>query len=514
MTLQAFFITVLAVCLGLCAEAENRPNIVLIMADDMGYSDIGCYGSEISTPHLDQLAADGLRFRQMYNTSKCSTTRSCLLTGRYVSRKSHKLNSEHGPILGELLQAQGYRTLWSGKNHSNIRPPERGFDRFYGFQGGACSFWNPGDKMPDGSVFPSTSSYEWMVDDEWIKPFVPKDPDYYMTDAITDTALQWLGEYKDDQQPFFLYLAYNSPHWPLHAKDQDIAKFKGTYDVGYQVIRAQRYQRMIEAGVIDKATTPLFPEDIPEWTSLSKKEQKLESQRMEVFAAMVDNLDQNIGRVIDHLKADGKWDNTIVFFLSDNGASHEREKIYQRAFKKYKPTGQEKIGGVMTFETVGPSWARVSNTPFAKHKSMSHEGGVCTPMVVRWGKGITGAGAFTDTPAHVVDILPTLVELSGGSYPNIFNEAPLKPMEGISLVPTFTGSAVTQRNIPIGFDFGGGQGVRDGVWKLVRAGKQPWELYNLKTDRSECNNLASDYPERVAEMEASFNAWVERCNSF
>ncbi|MEM6916470.1 MAG: sulfatase-like hydrolase/transferase, partial [Verrucomicrobiota bacterium] len=210
---------------ALAVEGDQRPNLIIIMSDDMGYSDLGCFGGEIHTPHLDRLAGEGLRFTRMYNTAKCTTTRSSLLTGRYVPPTTWTNNYETGPTIGEVLKGAGYRTLWSGKNHSHIRPPDRGFDRFYGFQGGACNFWNPGDAMQDGSAFPHIVAYEWMVNDKWLPKYIPEDPDYYMTDVITDNALAWLKEYEGESQPFFLYLAYNSPHWPLHAKPEDIRKY-------------------------------------------------------------------------------------------------------------------------------------------------------------------------------------------------------------------------------------------------------------------------------------------------
>lgn len=249
-------IFVAAIALTITTWADQRPNIIVILCDDMGYSDIGCYGSEINTPNLDKLAVNGIRYSQMYNTSKCNTTRSSLLTGRYVLGPTSEANYDAGPLIGELLQAAGYRTLWSGKNHSRVRPPERGFDRFYGFQGGACNFWNPGDKLQNGGKLPHIKAYEWMVDDKWHKTYIPEDPNYFMTDAITDNAISWLNEYQKDNKPFFLYLAYNAPHWPLHAPEKDIAKYKGVYDAGYQKIRQARYQRMIEKGIIDPETAP------------------------------------------------------------------------------------------------------------------------------------------------------------------------------------------------------------------------------------------------------------------
>jgi len=515
--MRKFLITItLALSILNCSTTQStinfikkKPNIILIMADDMGYSDIASYGGEIKTPNLDTLANNGLRYTQMYNTSKCTTTRSSLLTGRYVTAKSFNINYEQGPVLGEVLKTQGYRTLWSGKNHSSIRPPERGFDRFYGFQGGACNYWNPGNALQDGGKFPYILAYEWMVDDKWIKNYIPKDPHYYMTDAITDNALNWLEEYKDDEQPFFLYLAYNTPHWPLHAKDKDISKYKGVYDSGYQKIRQARYNRMVKEGMIDPKITSLFPEDIPQWESLTRTEQLLESKRMEIHAAMVDNLDQNIGRLIEQLKTTKQLDNTLICFFVDNGASHERGT---RTLTNYKPKGDEKMGSVMSYEYVGKNWARVANTPFAKHKITSHEGGVCSPMIAHWPDGIKFMGHDINTPVHLVDFMSTVLELSGGKYPSSLNGKKTKAIEGTSLVPTFSGQHI-DRKYPIGYYFGMGKGLRDKDWKLVSYKKKKWELYNMKIDRSETNNLASKMPKKVKELEEKYKIWVTRCEA-
>jgi arylsulfatase len=494
--------------LTLSVMAE-RPNIIIIMADDMGYSDLGCYGSEISTPNLDQLADEGIRYSQMYNTSKCTTSRSALLTGRYVSRKTWDQNYSAGPTFGEIAKAAGYRTLWSGKNHSTILPPERGFDRFYGFQGGACNFWNPGGSLRDGGAFPYIKAYEWMVNDQWLKSYIPEDPDYYMTDAITDNALTWLKQYQGEEQPFLLYLAYNAPHWPLHARDRDIAKYKGAYDAGYQAIRQARYERMVEKGYIDPETAPLHPETIKDWNTLSAKQKKLEAQRMEIHAAMVDSLDQNIGRMVDELKAQGELENTLILFFVDNGASHERDT---RAKKNYKPTGTEKMGSVMSYECIGKEWARVVNCPLARHKTTSHEGGVCSPMIAHWPKGMGQAG-WDHQPAHLVDIMSTVMELSGQDYPAQYKGKTAKPIEGVSLVPSFSNKSLAHRKSVIGFDFGLGRGIRDGKWKLVSYKNDAWELYDMSTDRTETKNRALQMPEKVKAMEKAFNQWKAQCSA-
>ncbi|EDM29172.1 arylsulfatase [Lentisphaera araneosa HTCC2155] len=497
--------TTVTIGLILTASADQRPNIIVIMCDDMGYSDLGCYGSEIQTPNLDKLAANGLRYSQMYNTSKCNTSRSSLLTGRYVIGKTSDTNYDAGPLISEILQNAGYRTLWSGKNHSRVRPPERGFDRFYGFQGGACNFWNPGEKLQDGGKLPHIKAYEWMVNDKWHKTFIPEDPNYFMTDAITDNAISWLNEYEKEDKPFFLYLAYNAPHWPLHAPEKDIAKYKGVYDAGYQKIRTARYKRMIEKGIIETETATLFPEQIKSWERLSEKERKLEAQRMEIHAAMVDNMDQNIGRVINTLQKQGELENTLILFFSDNGASHERDK---RAFKNYQPTGNEKMGSVLSYECIGRDWARVVNTPLAKHKATSHEGGICTPMVAYWPKGMTNTGGWNHEPVHLVDIMSTVLDLSHQKYPIKFNGKQTKPLQGTSLVPTFSQKALAQRKFTMGFDFANSKAVRKGKWKLVSYKKGPWELYDMSKDRTETLNLAKQNPELVETLKKEFYQWI------
>ena len=503
--ITAFFIFI---SLALQA-ADKRPNIVLILCDDMGYSDIGCYGGEIQTPNLDSLAAGGIRYSQMYNTSKCTTTRSSILTGRYVTGASTGINYVKGQTIGEVLKAAGYRTLWSGKNHSSIKPPERGFDRFYGFQGGACNFWNPGDQLQNGGKFPHIKAYEWMVDDKWLPKYIPEDPNYFMTDVITDNAVSWLKQYSGEDKPFFLFLAYNAPHWPLHAPDKDIAKYKGVYDGGYQKIRQARYKKMIDLGVIDPKTAPLYKADIADWNSVPEKEQKLEAKRMEIHAAMVDNMDQNIGRVMDLLKKQGEFENTLFLFLTDNGASHERD---MRAFKNYTPTGKEKMGGVMSYECIGYNWSQVANTPLARHKTTSHEGGVNTPLIAHWPKGIKKTNSWEHQPAHLVDIMSTAIEMAGANYLEEFNGKKTMPLQGLSLVPTFSAKKLGARKTPIGYNFGRGKGVRSERWKLVSYKNGPWELYDMVNDRTETKNLADKMPEKVSEMIKLYDQWFATAN--
>lgn len=490
--------------------AAEQPNILLIMVDDLGYSDIGCYGGEIETPNLDRLAANGLRYSQVYNCSKCNVSREALLMGRYVSRVSEHQNFASGPTLGELAQRAGYRTLMSGKNHNNIRPTERGFDRFFGLQGGLSNFFCPAAKTADGRALPYTKTalLEWMVDDQWVEPFVPQDPEFYVTDAITDNALGWLKEYKGEEKPFLLYLAYTAPHYPIQARAEDVAKYDGRYDAGYQVIRQRRYERMVREGIIDPAITPLHPQNITQWETLTSKQQQQEADLMEVYAAMVDRVDQNIGRVLNELEAQGELENTLILFVSDNGAERVRCKSDKSS---YQPNGTEEQGGAFTWTSIGNQWVSVANTPMGFYKKSSYEGGVCTPMIAHWPNGIQSKNGWVHDPAHLVDVMATLLDLSDQAYPAEFNGKPAKVNEGISLLPSFANQPLAKRTHPIGNDYKFGRMIRDGQWKLVQFKDQPWELFDLSQDRSETRNLALKMPEKVADMKKAYDQWSQDC---
>lgn len=497
--------------LMMSALADTKPNILLIMVDDLGYSDIGCYGGEIETPNLDRLAKNGLRYAQVYNCSKCNVSREALLMGRYVNRQSEHQNFASGPTLGELAQQAGYRTLMSGKNHNKIRPNERGFDRFFGLQGGLSNFFCPAAQTATGQPLPysQTSLVEWMVDDEWVDPFIPQDPDFYVTDAITDNGIKWLKEYQGEEKPFLLYLAYTAPHYPIQARPEDVVKYDGKYDVGYQVIRQRRYERMVQLGVIDRETTPLHPQEIADWDSLSTHAQQKEADLMEVYAAMVDRVDQNIGRVLDELEAQGELENTLILFVSDNGAERVRIKSDKSA---YQPNGSEAQGGVFTWTSIGPEWVSVANTPLGYFKKTSHEGGICSPMIAHWPAGIQAPNTWVQDPAHLVDIMATFMDLNDQSYPATFNGKPAKPNEGISLVPSFRAQPLATRTHRIGNDYKFGKMIRDGQWKLVKYQDQPWEMYDLSKDRSETHNLAPAMPEKMAEMQQAYSSWEAGCS--
>jgi len=477
--------------------SAERPNIVLILADDMGYSDLGCYGGEIRTPNLDSLAKNGIRYTQAYNTSKCWTTRISLLTGLYHHRSDRDFSNT--ALIGKILKPARYRTWWSGKHHASFNPHERGFDHFSGFLGGAINFWNPGDKARQGEDAPGWGAvYTWAFDNKLVKPYLPP-KDFYATDAFTDWGLEWLDEKESTDAPFFLYLAYNAPHWPLHAHPDDIAKYKGVYDSGYEAIRKARYERQLAIGLFDEVVTPLSEPEHKPWTTLSPKERDEEALRMQIHAAMVDRLDQNVGRLLGKLRELGKLENTLIIFLVDNGASHERPK-------RGKKDPASTWGSVGSFEAIGQSWANATNSPFKKWKVQGMEGGICTPMIAHWPEGIKlPQKSISREPCHLIDFVPTFMELAGdrSTYSKNF-----PALDGISLTPTFTGGKL-HRGKPLFFQYGGWQVIRENSWKLVQHKSDPWQLYDLSRDRTETRNLASAFPERVLQMKTRWEDWAK-----
>lgn len=477
----------------------ERPNVLVIMVDDMGYSDLGCYGSEVETPNLDALAANGLLFTQMYNTSKCWTTRISLLTGLYHQRSDREF--ARTATVGEVLRPAGYRTWWSGKHHADFNPLGRGFDHFSGFLGGAINFWNPSHVAREGEVLPGwRSEYTWAFDEEEVKPFVP-DKSFYATDEFTDWALEWLDEERGADEPFFLFVAYNAPHWPLHAHPEDIAKYEGVYDEGYGAIREARYARQLEMGLFDESVAPLSEATHVVWSDMGEEERRVEAKRMEIHAAMVDSVDQNVGRLVEKLRETGELENTLILFLVDNGASAERPNAGGAPMEPW--------GSVGTFEAIGKHWANVADTPLRLHKAKSHEGGINTPMIAHWPAGISGKGEINREVCHLIDFLPTFMEMGGGSYPGEAT-GDIPEIDGISLMPVFSGGNL-EREDPLFFEFGGGKAVRDGKWKLVRAGNEDWELYDFSVDRTETNDLAGEHPERVGQMREAWEAWYRDC---
>ncbi|MDP3434239.1 MAG: arylsulfatase [Bacteroidota bacterium] len=500
------------------AKPAIRPNILLIMADDMGYSDIGCFGSEIKTPNLDKLAQQGVRFSQFYNASRCCPTRASLLTGLYqhqagvgdmvndlgVPAYQGYLNTT-SVTMGEVMKMNGYNTYMSGKWHVGNRPEtlprKRGFDRYFGLIDGAGSYF---ERIPYRT---NQQAPRMMLDDA---DYDPPKQGFYFTNAITDYALQFLEEEKQKKEPFFMYLAYTAPHWPLHALPDDIAKYRGKYMKGWDVLRKERFERMKKMGLIE-ASCQLSPRDVnsPEWDSLSPEDQKMWDLRMAVYAAMIDRLDQNIGRMVTQLEKMGELNNTLIIFLSDNGGCHEGTKN-KGSF--IRTTGE--TGTADSFDAYEFPWANVSNTPFRMHKHWVHEGGISTPFIAFYPEQIKG-GKLVHQPGHITDLMTTFIDYAGGKYPETFNGNPITPMEGVSLKTAFSGKKM-KREQPIFWEHEGNRAMRDGDWKLVSQynyGQKKflgWELYNLKNDRSELNDLSAEQADRKKQMIQEYENWADR----
>ena len=507
------------------AQQTARPNIVLIMADDMGYSDIGCYGGEIRTPNLDRLAAGGLRFTQFYNSGRCCPTRASLMTGLHPHQTGigHMTNTPTDPkhhdrgasgyrgflnrrcvTLAEVLGEAGYHTLMAGKWHLGYHgqqkwPLQRGFDRFYGILSGAANYFDP--EPPRGLT----------LDNE---PIEPEGDDFYITDAFTDYAIEFLEQHEqgsressehEPEQPFFLYLAYTAPHWPLHAPADVVERYRGTYQIGWDQLRQQRHQRMIQMGLVD-AEWPLTPRDARPWEALSEEKKREMDLRMAIYAAQIDRMDQNIGRLVDALKRQGDFDNTLILFLVDNGGCAEGGELGRG------PLEPEKLREHFT-ASYGRAWANASNTPFRRYKHHVHEGGIATPLIVHWPAKIDDAGALRRQPGYLPDVMPTLIEVAGAEYPRQYHGHEIPPAEGVSLMPAIASAdARLQRDQPMCWEHEDNKAIRIGQWKLVTQGNGPWELYNLAVDRTEMNDLAGQRPARVERMAAKWQAWAERCH--
>ncbi len=501
------------------ARADNRPNIVLIMVDDMGYSDIGPYGGEIETPNLDRLAANGLRFTQFYNNAKCAPTRASLLTGLY----SQQVGCYGGPVpmrhcatLAEVLKSAGYRTYMTGKWHADELPTDRGFERYYGLADGCCNFFNPGERRP-GEPEPAESRYprKFARDGKVMRPYTPP-KGWYSTDAFTDAALSYLDEDEDSDSPFFLYLAYTAPHFPLHALPEDIAKYRGKYLKGWDALREERRERMLHMGLIraewgmserdERAPAWDDCEDMANWdpgrvkgiprSDLTSRD--MWDLKMAVYAAMVDRVDQNIGRLLAKLEAQGELDNTLIVFLSDNGGCAESRNI----------TPEIGPGPVESYRTVDLPWANAQNTPLKKYKRHDYEGGINTPFIAHWPARIA-QGTMTEDVGHIIDFMPTVLEMSGARYPSDMNGGDVLPYEGRSLLPIFDGLPVGGRP-PLFWQFSGSRAARQGGWKIVAEGSGSWELYNMQTDRTERHNVAAEHPQIVTELAGQWEAWQER----
>ena len=513
-----------AICLlpviGSCTgeKKESAPNIILIMADDMGFSDIGCYGGEIRTPNIDQLAQNGLRFRTFYNNSKSCPTRASLLTGLYnheagMGGMSTDVGIEPpGPYQGylnencvtiaQVLKDAGYTTYMSGKWHLGEKQPnwplQHGFDKYFGLISGASSYFE---------LLKGVNVRAMAYDNE---PWTPPSEGYYMTQAFSDSAVAFVNRHAQTKRkdPFFLYLAYTSPHQPLHALDEDIAKYAGRYDAGWDVIRSERYQRMLDIGIIDaKYRFSERTEGIPAWSETDEKE--LWAQRMQVYAAQIDRMDYGIGQLIDALKKRNMLNNTLIIFLSDNGGCISNPP---------PPSRNMAIPGIPvgkrgSYDSYREPWANVSNTPFRYYKNWLHEGGTRTPLIMHWPAKIKSKGAITQQVGHVVDIMATCVDLAGTKYPASYNGNPIKPLRGESLLPVIM-EQTFERKAPIFWEWNGEMAMREGNMKIVksiRLNKEmcDWELYDLENDPTELVNLSASQPEVLNKMIIAYQKWAE-----
>ena len=521
---QITTLLVLISSLHFATATAPRPNFVLILADDMGWSDIGCYGGEIQTPNIDKLAAGGLRFTNFYNTARCSPTRAALLTGQYQhdvgmgilaeppnkpppadAGYAYKRRLNTGCVtLAEVLKPAGYQSMAVGKWHlghhvREVWPLQRGFDRFYGILPGASSYFRPrGDR---GLTLDNTQLPE------------PEDPDYYTTDAFTDYGIEFMKT-TPENEPFFLYLAFNAPHWPLHAREADIEKFVGKYTDGWDRLRAERWERQINMGLVSPSWGLSQRDDgARAWTALSAEDQSNLDYRMAVYAAQVHRMDWNIGRVVDYLEQAGKLENTVILFLSDNGACAEPyNDLGGGTMDAINDPYAGGAGGPAHPESgssYGTGWANASNTPFRRYKAQVYEGGIATPLVVHWPDGLkTKPGSLTPARGYLTDIMPTFLELARADYPTQYNGHKVKPLYSESLVPVLQG---TGRADPewMFWEHYNDRAVRKGDWKAVgNIKRDEWELYNLATDRTESINLADEYPERVKDMAAKWEEWA------
>ncbi|RAJ10227.1 arylsulfatase [Arenibacter echinorum] len=549
-------------------KEQNRPNIILIMADDMGYSDIGCYGGEIKTPNLDNLAANGLRFSQFYNTSRCCPTRASLLTGLYPAQTGIGMMTDdegkpgyigdlnnQSVTIAEVLKSAGYQTYMSGKWHVTKHlkdvdslkynwPRQRGFDKFYGTIFGAGSFWDPYTLARNNSLItPENDSI-----------YQPKQ--FYYTDAISDNAVKYIQDYKteDIKDPFFMYVAYTAAHWPLHAPEEEIEQYKGKYDKGFDSVRLKRFEKLKQLGLLKDNWDITKP--IANWDTVQNK--PWHARNMEVYAAMVTRMDKGIGNIISELEKTGEIENTLILFLQDNGAcAEELEWVSGRGDRDIlsdKPTTEPMLknelqtemvpkitrdgypvvmqsikvlaGSDQTYNAYGPTWANVSNTPFKKYKHWVNEGGISSPLIAYWPSQIKSKGEISHQPSHLIDIMATCVDVAEASYPQVYDGNVISPIEGKSLTPVLLNNQILEREA-IYFEHEGNRAIRQQKWKLIskannhsghyiRVNELPidqWELYDMENDRTENHDLAKQYPEIVKELSKKWHDWAKRTNT-
>jgi len=534
--LLSFIIAI--VFLGGCSQSEKGtetkpPNIIIIMADDLGFSDPGCFGGEIQTPNLDYLASNGIRFTQMYNCARCCPTRASLMTGKYQHRVGLARNGRNldpdSPTVAEILSEKGYHTGMAGKWHLSrtkavkpkmeqlkwmahqvdyghfapleTYPCNRGFDEHWGVIWGVVNFFDP------FSLVHNT------------EPITEVPENFYMTDFITNKSIDMIDQFTADEDPFFLYVAHTAPHWPLHALPEDIEKYKDIYSGGWEKLAGDRYARMIDMGLIDAERYPL-PENTSgkSWKDCEQKEK--EANHMAAHAAMVDRLDQGVGRIIQKLREKGEFENTLIFFLADNGASPERGYLPGFDRPGFTRDGREidydpfAPGSELTWGYLGDAWASAANTPWRYWKKESFEGGIHTPFIAHWPEGFKGReNTFNDGMGHVMDLLPTCLELAGVEYPDEFNGKKTTYIDGKSLLPLINEEISTTHDT-IFWEHSGGRALRIGKWKIAALKGGEWELFDLSVDRTEVNNLAEEYPGRVESMNALWSEWAKHMQGY
>lgn len=461
-------------------HGESRPNIVLMMVDDLGYSDFGCYGSEIETPNIDALAANGLRFSNFCNTAKCHSSRVCLLTGLYCNQAgSESLN--RGVTIAEVLGKAGYATAMVGKWHLKREPTDRGFGRYFGHLSGATNFFTGDDTFRLNG-----------------KPWKEFDDDFYTTDANIEYAKRFLDELREEDanQPFFLYVAHNAPHYPLHVREDDYHKYEGRYDAGWDVIRKARNGKQRELGLYPSSwESAPRPKKVPEWGTLSDADRKWESRRMAAFAGMIDRVDQTTGKLVAYLKEKGVFENTLIMICSDNGAC----PFDRTRGKERDPWDPE------SYWCYDTGWSHVGNTPFRLHKQNQHEGGISSPMIAHWPTGLkTKAGSITPQVGHLIDFMATCIDVAETEYPDSWPNIALEPLQGKSLLPIFRGQQ-REPHKELYFQFRDNRAIRSGKWKLVTHRASQWELFDIEADGTEMHDLADQHPDVVKRLEARWH---------
>lgn len=500
--------------------SSEKPNIILILADDMGYSDLGCYGGEISTPNIDQIASGGIRFTQFYNAARCCPTRASLLTGLYphqagmggMVKKPGKVPegpyqgylSKNSVTIAEVLKQGGYFTAASGKWHVGEErphwPTDRGFDKYFGLISGAANYFDITKAKSKDAV------RHFAIDST---AYMPPKEGFYMTDAITDNAVKFLQIAESKDQPFFLYLPYTAPHWPLHALEEDIEKYKGKYMKGWDVLRAARYIRMLRMELIE--ISGLLSRRNPEaiaWDELSDEQKTQMDLLMAIYAAQIDRMDQGIGKILEQLEAMQATDNTMIIFLSDNGGSAEYGPLGTDFWGNFWD-GEARPGSGDSYHSYGASWANLSNTPFRYYKKDTYEGGIATPFIVKWPNQKYKKGSISHRPGHIIDVMTTICDVAQVEYPETFKGNTITPMPGKSFAPVLNGGKQKDTE-KLFWEHNGNRAVRWEGWKLVAKKGESWELYDLLEDRSESENIIEKEPEIAKQLQEDYEAWAKK----